>query len=122
MASKDTQDTHGYGDNIETSEKDILHVLRRPDGIVFAELMMTPSLAERINLRRRKRGLLTGDWVPQEVGQYGLWHLDTDAIVSDVLNLTKDEVERFNKAIPKTMGVQWRKTNDEVYNAPMGRN
>ena len=111
-----------YDEQQETGEPDALYVLRRENGAVFAELMLTPSMAARINERRRKAGILTGDWVPQEVGQYGLWHLDTDAIVSDVLNLTKDEVERFNKAIPKTMGVQWRKTNDEVYNAPMGRN
>lgn len=105
MPSREKHDSYAYGDNTETTEKDILHVLRKPDGTIFAELMMTPSLAERINLRRRKRGLPNGDWVPQELSQYGLWHLDK--IVSDVLTLSKDEVERFNKAIPKTMGVQW---------------
>jgi hypothetical protein len=94
----------------ESQEKDILYVLRRPDGSVFAELMMTPSLAEKINTRRRKRGVLTGDWVPQEINQYGLWHLDEKRIISDIFSLTKDEFERLNSTIIPEVRVRWVET------------
>jgi hypothetical protein len=93
------------------SERDVLYVLRRKDGSVFAELMMTPSMAVRINERRRSRGVLNGNWVPQQLSQYGLWHLDSDTLVSDVVTLSKDEVKRFNNAIPKGMGLKWRKAD-----------
>jgi hypothetical protein len=94
-------------------EKDILYVLRRQDGTVFAELMMTPSLAEKINKRRRRRGVLAGDWVPQEIGQYGLWHLDEKRIVSDIFSLTKDEFERLSTTIVPEVRVRWVETNHE---------
>jgi hypothetical protein len=96
----------------ETGEKDVLYVLRREDGSIVAELMLTPSMAVRINERRRKAGILSGDWVPQDVGQYGLWHLETEQMVGELLSLTIDEATRMNKAIPKDMGFRWKGINE----------
>jgi len=60
----------------DNTEQELLYVLRRPDGSVRAELPMTASMAAKINASRRKRGFFDGDWEPQPVSQYGLWHLD----------------------------------------------
>ena len=70
-------------------EQDILYVLRRPDGSIRAELPLPPSLAEKINASRRKRGFFDGDWVPQERREYGLWHLDPDTMPNWMLDLLK---------------------------------
>lgn len=88
-------------------KEDILYVLHNPDGSIFAELMMYPALAEKINQRRRERGSLNGDWVPQDIKEYGLWHIDTKEIVGDTTRLTRRDFELFNSLLPKIGRVQW---------------
>lgn len=62
-------------DALHTDEKETLHVLRNPDGSVFAALMLTAPMAEKINERRRSRGLINGEWKPEESHEQ-FWYLD----------------------------------------------
>lgn len=68
-------------------QEEKLYVLRRPDGSIWAELMMPPSLAATINANRRKRGFFGGDWVEQDPSQYGLWHLDLKKMPKQLVDL-----------------------------------
>ena len=67
-------------------EKELLHVLRKPDGSVFAALMLTPTMAEKINVRRRSKGLVNGDWKPED-NKAEFWYLDNSSkgFIKDVL-------------------------------------
>ena len=74
-------------------EQEQVYILRRPDGGIRAELPMTASMAVKVNASRRKRGFFDGDWEPQPVSQYGLWHLDPKVMPEWMFNLLKKAQE-----------------------------
>jgi len=84
--------------------QELLYVLKRPDGSVRAELPMTPSMAAKINAARKKRGFFDGDWEPQPVSQYGLWHLNFTGMPDWMLDALK-------KAQQEGQSATHRKTN-----------
>jgi hypothetical protein len=72
-------------------EKESLHVLRNKDGSVFAALMLTPSLATKINQRRDEAARKLGrpkpeNWKPED-NRPEFWYLDNTSkgFIKDVL-------------------------------------